>query len=130
MSLAVSAELRAALARKRYTVARLVKESGLPKSTLHKTLNGQRVVDVEDLYSICRFLGIEPADVVRAASKQVEIEASELGLFADVAATVDRRAVGGADEDPSKMSDEEAQDRYDLAADHSDAEQDLDERTP
>jgi hypothetical protein len=38
--------------------------------------------------------------------------------------------VGGTDEDPSKMTDDEARTRYRLAADHSDAEQDLDERTP
>lgn len=39
-------------------------------------------------------------------------------------------AVGGEGDDPSTKTDAELQARYRLAADHSDAEQDLDERTP
>jgi hypothetical protein len=38
--------------------------------------------------------------------------------------------VGGVADDPTKMTDAELQARYRLAADHSDAEQDLDDRTP
>ncbi|MDE2100823.1 MAG: hypothetical protein KGL39_26490 [Patescibacteria group bacterium] len=42
---------------------------GLPLTTLHKTLRAERVVDVEDLYSICEPLGIDAADVVAAAER-------------------------------------------------------------
>ncbi|MDM4761930.1 helix-turn-helix transcriptional regulator [Galbitalea sp. SE-J8] len=72
MSEAVSAELRSQLARHRWTVRRFAAAHNLPLSTLHKTLNAGRVVDVEDLYSICVALGIEPADVIEAASREVE----------------------------------------------------------
>jgi transcriptional regulator with XRE-family HTH domain len=68
MSKAVSAELRAALARAKMSVSRLATESGMAKSTLHKTLNAQRAVDVEDLYFICDYLGVQPETVIAAAT--------------------------------------------------------------
>jgi transcriptional regulator with XRE-family HTH domain len=67
ISMAVSAELRAALARKGWNVQRFAAISGLPLSTLHKTFKGQRVVDVEDVFAICEFLDADPADIIHAA---------------------------------------------------------------
>lgn len=71
MSLAVSAEMRAELARKGYTVQAFSRISKLPLSTLHKTLKGQRVVDVEDLISICFHLEIEPGEILSRAEKAI-----------------------------------------------------------
>ncbi|MFA5606611.1 MAG: helix-turn-helix transcriptional regulator [Leucobacter sp.] len=70
MSLAVSAELRAELARQGYNVQSFARHSNLPASTLHKTLKGQRVVDVEDLFNICDALGIDPGPIVDRASQE------------------------------------------------------------
>ncbi len=67
LSLAVSGELRAELARKGLNVHQFALKSGLPLSTLHKTLKGQRVVDVEDLGSICSALDVSPARVLATA---------------------------------------------------------------
>lgn len=70
MSLAVSAELRAELARQGYSVQSFARHSNLPVSTLHKTLKGQRVVDVEDLFSICEALMVQPGTIVDRASRE------------------------------------------------------------
>lgn len=72
---AVSAELRAAIARANYTVRAFAREHALPLSTLHKTLRAERVVDVEDLAQICQALGIDPSDIVERA----EIELARRG---------------------------------------------------
>ncbi|MCU1438878.1 MAG: hypothetical protein JWP66_1965 [Naasia sp.] len=46
----------------------------VPLSTLHKTLKGQRVVDVEDLYNICFGLGIDPTTIIEAATAVVRAD--------------------------------------------------------
>lgn len=72
MSNAVAAELRALLARHRMSVRAFAAATGLPLSTLHKTLKAERAIDVEDLYEICVALDAEPAEVVAAATRAVE----------------------------------------------------------
>ncbi|MDR6867641.1 DNA-binding Xre family transcriptional regulator [Microbacterium resistens] len=72
LSKAVSAELRAHLARRKISVRAFAASTRLPLTTLHKTLNAQRVVDVEDLYSICGPLGVEPGDVLDAAVAAIQ----------------------------------------------------------
>lgn len=74
LSRAVSAELRAELARQSYSVRGFSKMHGVPLTRLHKTLRGERVVDVEDLYSLSELLGIEPVDVLRRAQRIAESE--------------------------------------------------------
>ncbi|QIK64107.1 helix-turn-helix transcriptional regulator [Leucobacter viscericola] len=69
MSLAIAAELRAAIARAGYNVKMLSDETRLPLSTLHKTLKGQRAIDVEDVLVICDHLGLEPGDIMNAAAQ-------------------------------------------------------------
>lgn len=70
-SRAVSAELRAHLARKKISVRAFALSTGLPLTTLHKTLNAQRVVDVEDLFAICVPLGIQPGDIIDGAMDEL-----------------------------------------------------------
>ncbi|MFD5599218.1 helix-turn-helix domain-containing protein [Leucobacter sp. NPDC058333] len=70
MSLAVSAELRAELARKGFNVQSFARHSNLPVSTLHKTLKGLRVVDVEDLFAICEALDLDPGALVDRAAME------------------------------------------------------------
>ncbi|MEA5454500.1 helix-turn-helix transcriptional regulator [Sinomonas sp. JGH33] len=72
---AVAAELRAELARKNVSMRRFSVETGLPLSTLQKTLAGTRVADVEDLYAICAGLGIDPDEIFRRA--QAELDAAD-----------------------------------------------------
>jgi transcriptional regulator with XRE-family HTH domain len=67
MSQAVSAELRAAASRRNLGVRELAALSRLPYSTVSKTLNAKRVVDVEELGRLAHGIGIEPAEIVRNA---------------------------------------------------------------
>lgn len=70
-SVAVSAELRAAIARANYSVRAFSRASHFPLTTLHKTLRAERVVDVEDIAQICDFLDIEPSDLLGAAEQSL-----------------------------------------------------------
>jgi len=79
MSEAVSAELRAELARRKIPVRTMASLTGIPLSTLQRTLNAQRAVDVEDLNEFCTFLDIETSELIaratlvaRAAQKNIE----------------------------------------------------------
>lgn len=68
MTEAVAQELRALLARHKYSATRLSREANLAKSTLHKTLNARRAIDVEDVFEICEFLGVDPGPLLDAAA--------------------------------------------------------------
>lgn len=78
VSEAVSEELRALLARHKMSVRAFAQTHNLPLTTLHKTLNAQRVVDVEDLYSICEPLGADPAEILDAAIKAADLRAAAM----------------------------------------------------
>lgn len=78
VSEAVSAELRALLARHKMSVRAFAQAQNLPLTTLHKTLNAQRVVDVEDLYAICDPLGADPAGILEAAIKAADLRIASM----------------------------------------------------
>lgn len=70
VSKAVSEELRVLRARlPQETVRALAERCGVPYSTLHKTLAGDRMVDVEELHKIAQALG------TTASAIMVEVEA-------------------------------------------------------
>lgn len=64
---AVAAELRAALARRNVSQKFVAGAAEIPSATLGKILRGVSVIDVEQLYRICRAIGVEPQDVVANA---------------------------------------------------------------
>lgn len=67
-SYAVAAELRAAIAHAGYSRRAFATRANLPITTLHKTLRGERVADVEDLAQICDYLeGVTPAAILHRA---------------------------------------------------------------
>lgn len=70
-SLAVSAELRAAIAHKGYSVRAFASAFNIPMTTLHRTLRGERVVDVEDLAQICGALNLDPSAVLERAEAEL-----------------------------------------------------------
>lgn len=100
MSKAVSAELRAALARAGKSATQLSKDANLSKSTLHKTLKGDRVVDVEDLYEICWALGIEPHEIIEAAT-EVANRNQDDGLLAHERFDISPEEMAAAESDAS-----------------------------
>lgn len=67
--LAVAAELRAEQGRQNLGLRELAVKAGVPHSTLSKSLNGLRMIDVEELAKVCRALEVEPAVIwARAAA--------------------------------------------------------------
>lgn len=61
MTEAVAQELRAELARQKRSAKSLAEEHGLNRSTLHKTLNAQRAIDVDDLFALADLLHVSPS---------------------------------------------------------------------
>lgn len=83
MTHAVARELRALMARHKYSAARLSKEAGIPRATLHRTLNAQRAIDVEDLFEICDFFKVDPARLMEFAAESAKAELTDGMLPAD-----------------------------------------------
>lgn len=67
MTEAVAEELNALLGRRKISAARLSKEAGIPRATLHRTLNALRAIDVDDVLKICDFLGESCSDLIERA---------------------------------------------------------------
>ncbi|UOQ57204.1 helix-turn-helix transcriptional regulator [Leucobacter allii] len=97
MTVAVAEELNALLGRRKVSAARLSREAGIPRTTLHKTLNALRAIDVDDVLKICNHLGEDTADLIGRAEDLVMIQ-----RMRDVDANV-----GGTNENPEsrKQSD-------------------------
>ena len=68
LALAVAGELRAEIARQNLTLKQVVAESHMPHSTASKSLNGKRMIDVEELAQLSKAIGISPAEIMRRAS--------------------------------------------------------------
>lgn len=65
ISRAVSEELRVIRARRaKESVREFAERCGMPYSTLHKTLAGERMIDVEELHKIARALGTTASAVM------------------------------------------------------------------
>jgi transcriptional regulator with XRE-family HTH domain len=94
------------------TDAEVIKKSGMRRNTFYVKMRGETALTTEDIAKLAGALGIDPLELLR------------------IAAEGKKAAVGGTSDDPTKMTDAELQTRYRLAADQSDPEQDLDERTP
>lgn len=69
MTEAVAQELRAELARQRRSAKSLAEDNGLNRSTLHKTLNAQRAIDVDDLLRLSDMLNISATDLFARAER-------------------------------------------------------------
>jgi len=64
LNAAVAAELRAALARKKWSVNRLSEEAEIPYGSLRRYLNAERHIDVSVLYALCWAMGVRPQELV------------------------------------------------------------------
>jgi len=71
MTIAVAEELNALLGRRKMSAARLSREAGIPRTTLHKTLNALRAIDIDDVYKICSFLGEDASELIGRAESLV-----------------------------------------------------------
>lgn len=107
MTEAVAEELRAELARQKRSAKSFAEAEGLNRSTLHKTLNAQRAIDVDDLFHLADLLGVSPSAMFSRAEIIARAQLDD-GLDDYERAGIDRDAhVGDSPED------------YDLAANDS-----------
>lgn len=90
MTEAVASELRAELGRQKRSAKSLAESAGLTRSTLHKTLNAQRAIDVDDLFHLADLLGVSPTEIFDRAEAQARkqlddglLEAERLGVSQD-----------------------------------------------
>lgn len=98
---AVAAEVRAELARQNKTYTSLAAATDISVDTLRRRLNGLKPFYVEELGSVCRFLGITLDELIARAEKaQAEADAAEAAeALAEVAKL--RDADQSAHEEPT-----------------------------
>lgn len=66
----VAEEVRAEMARRQISVNALSEESGVPISTLRRSVNGQRPFTIQELFVITRLLETTVVDIVQRAEAQ------------------------------------------------------------
>ena len=71
LSRQIAAILRAQVAKFQLTQVDVAANSGISQSQLSKVLRGTRVLDVDQLDALCQTLGLEIADVVADAYREV-----------------------------------------------------------
>lgn len=75
---AVATELRVLAAEKNLGVRALAERAGVPHPTVSKSLNGLRMIDVEELGKMSAALGTAPDTVMRAALARLAAEGVSL----------------------------------------------------
>lgn len=110
MTEAVAQELRAELARQKRSAKNLAESAGLTRSTLHKTLNAQRAIDVDDLFHLADLLNISPTEIFQRA-EDVARAALDDGLDHWERTGADPRDVGPLDEDHADLGRKQDYDR-------------------
>lgn len=63
----VAEEVRAEMARRQISVNALSEDSGVPISTLRRSVNGQRPFTIQELFVITRLLDTTVVDIVQRA---------------------------------------------------------------
>lgn len=63
----VAEEIRAEMARQQISVDALSEKSGIPISTLRRSVKGQRPFTINELFVITRLLGISVVEIIQRA---------------------------------------------------------------
>lgn len=63
----VAEEIRAEMARQQITVDALSEQSGIPISTLRRSVKGHRPFTINELFVITRLLGISVVEIIQRA---------------------------------------------------------------
>lgn len=67
----VAEEIRAEMARQKITVNALSEESGIPISTLRRSVNGQRPFTIQELFVITRLLDTTVVEIIQRAGDRL-----------------------------------------------------------
>ena len=70
-TVAVAAELRAAVERLELTQEEVAERAGLARSTVGKILNGTRAIDMREIALLAAAVGMRPSALVAAAEKRL-----------------------------------------------------------
>lgn len=63
-SASLAADLRAEMARQQIKLKEVSEQTGIPYMNLHRRLNGQATISVDDLRKIADCLDVDPADLI------------------------------------------------------------------
>lgn len=67
----VAEEIRAEMARQQITVDALSEKSGIPISTLRRSVKGHRPFTINELFVITRLLGISVVEIIQRAEDRL-----------------------------------------------------------
>lgn len=67
----VAEEIRAEMARQQVTVDALSEKSGIPISTLRRSVKGHRPFTINELFVITRLLGISVVEIIQRAEDRL-----------------------------------------------------------
>ena len=67
----VAEEIRAEMARQQITVDALSEQSGIPISTLRRSVKGYRPFTINELFVITRLLGISVVEIIQRAEDRL-----------------------------------------------------------
>lgn len=74
IDIALGAELRGLRAKRGLAQERLAQMVGMNKKTIQRLEAGARPMDMDQLYRICRALGVRPSVLIDAVEKEVGIQ--------------------------------------------------------
>jgi hypothetical protein len=136
----VSAAIRREMGDRRMSGRALGRRLGKSEKYARDRLNDVFEFSLNDIENFCLFIGVNPETFIARIESDVEFQRAFDSTDIEPALRQVRAkplkevlgedGVGGTDDDPTTKTDAELKAAYRLAADHSDAEQDLDERTP
>lgn len=66
----IASEIRAEMGRQRKSVAELAESSGIPLSTLRRSVNAERAFTLDELWEVGNSLGVRVSDLVAKASRE------------------------------------------------------------
>lgn len=72
----IASEIRAEMGRQRKSVTELAETTGIPLSTLRRSVNGERAFTMDELWDVTRSLGVLASDLVSKAIKSLETPAA------------------------------------------------------
>lgn len=71
LAAAVVDEVRLRMRRHRLSQNALAKAAGMPPSLLHRAMNGERALSIDELAAVAVVLGVLPESIVRAARERM-----------------------------------------------------------
>jgi transcriptional regulator with XRE-family HTH domain len=72
LAAAVVDEVRKRMTARRLSQNGLAKRAGMAPTLLHRAMNGERVLSIDELAAVCAVFGVKPEQLVRVARERIE----------------------------------------------------------